>query len=252
MQKQALILFAGLTLLSGCAVLKKAVKEGNLTENNKSNLNILEITKNQNVTGESFFITRADVEVSGEDGNEKVVCSIKYTFPGTYLISIRNWTGIEVARIFFYKDSVMINDRINRILYYGSGKQLMEKYGFNQSVIPVILGDYLEKDSAGTGFGNCLNGFIKNEVVIGESVVDYTIDCKILKVITATFGNNHSIKLKFSNFLKNDKKLLPGEIEIEDSEKLAKIIVNIKKIEYPWNGTIEFIPGSKYQKIPLL
>ena len=47
------------------------------------------------------------------------MATIKYELPDKYLISIRSKAGIEAARIFITKDTVLINDRIksNSILW---------------------------------------------------------------------------------------------------------------------------------------
>ena len=58
--------------------------------------------------------------------------------------------------------------------------------------------------------------------------------------------------MNFSHFKREDNILIPGEIEIEDLIRMTKILLRLKRIEYPWNGTIEFIPGSRYEQIPLL
>jgi len=251
LQKQTLILIAGFILLSGCSVFKKAGISGNL-EINRNNINLPEELKNQNITNANFFISKAELEVSGIDGIEKLICSIKYVYPGTYLISIRNRTGIEAARIFLSSDTVLVNDRINRKLYYGSNKQMVEKYGFNQSVIPLILGDYLTDDLVRTESENCINGVFKKQDKYKGIFIDYTIDCRILKVISATTGTGNSFNLEFSRFMRIDNILIPEEIQIEDLKKMTKISIRIQRIEYPWNGSIEFIPGSGYEKIPLL
>lgn len=252
MQRETVILFAGFTILSSCAVFNKSGLEKNLGENINSNVIRLEIIKKQNITSRSFLISKAEVEMSGKEGNERVICSIKYVFPGTYLISVRNRTGIEGARLFISNDTVLVNDRINRKLFYGSSKQLLEKFDFNQSIISLILGDYLAEDSTEADSENCKNGYIEKQIFLNGSTINYTIDCKISKVVAATIGNDNEIKLKFSKFFRHDKILVPGEVEIENIGRMTKIFIKIENIEYPWNGSIEFIPGSKYERIPLL
>lgn len=252
MQKKSIILFAYFTLLYGCAVFNKSGLDRNLGENLNSNVISLEAVKLHNITNGSFSISKAEVELVGKERNERIICSIKYVYPGKYLISIRNRTGIEAARLFISRDTVLLNDRINRKLYYGSNTQLLEKYGFNQSVIPLILGDYLYDDLKGYGQENCKNGYLEKKIYFNGYAVNYTIDCKVLKVVSTKIDNDNEIKLKFSRFFVKDKILIPGEVEIENIERLTKIFIKIGNIEYPWNGSIEFIPGSGYEQIPLL
>ena len=252
MQKQTLILIIVFILGSGCSVLKKAGRSGNLRTNGSNSIILSEQLKSQNITNAGFFITKAELEVSGIDGNEKLICSIKYVYPGTYLISIRNRTGIEAARIFLSNDTVLVNDRINKRLYFGSNKQMIEKYGFNQSVIPLIMGDYLTEDLVSSESEGCIGGLFKKQDSYNGLVINYTIDCSILKVISAAIEKGNSFNLEYSRFMRLDNILIPEEIKIEDLEKMTKIFIRIVRIEYPWNGSIEFIPGSGYEKIPLL
>lgn len=252
MQKQTFILIIVFILGSGCSVLKRAGRSGNLGTNGSNSIILPEQLKNQNITNAGFFITKAELEVSGIDGNEKLICSIKYVYPDTYLVSIRNRTGIEAARIFLSNDTVFVNDRINRRLYFGSNKQMIEKYGFNQSVIPLIMGDYLTEDLVSSESEGCIGGLFKKQDRYNGLLINYTIDCRILKVIAAAIEKGNSFNLEFSRFMRLENILIPEEIKIEDLEKMTKISIRIVRIEYPWNGSIEFIPGSGYEKIPLL
>jgi hypothetical protein len=43
----------------------------------------------------------------------------------------------------------------------------------------------------------------------------------------------------------------PQRIEIIDDLKSINILLEIKKIESPWEGEIEFIPGSDYKVIKI-
>ncbi len=252
MQKQAVILSVSFTFLCSCAVFHKTPTETPAVKNVNSSTVLLELAKSQNISNENFFISKANVEITGNDGNEKLLCSIKYNVPGMYLISVRGRTGIEAARLFITGDSVLINDRINRKLYYGSSKKLIRKYGFNESIIPLILGDYLNGDLTEKNSEKCVNGLYKKVNSFNGNSIDYTIDCRILKVVSATTGYDNKVKLKYSGFITRDKILVPGEIEIRDLGGMTKILIKIEKIEYPWDGKIEFIPGSKFERIPLL
>lgn len=254
MQKIALILVIGYFSLISCSVFKHTAK----TEIEKSDklftVNDLEKVEDRNITNQNFFITKADIEIYGSEGTEKAILSIKYLFPGEYLLSIRNRTGIEAARIFISKDSVLVNDRINRKLYYGSRADLVEKYGVDQSIIPILLGDFVTGDYVNEKSGICMNGSLERICNVGGITINYILDCKRLKVISAVAKSGKTgepIKLNFSGFKKGDKFVIPGEIEIKNIRKIEKIILKIRKLEYPWEGSIDFIPGSRYEALPL-
>ena len=107
----------------------------------------MERIENQNLTKRNFFIQKAEIEILSEEENQKLIASIKFIYPDQYLISLKSKTGIEAARIFITDDTVLINDRINRKLYFGKPAQLKNKYGISPAVLPVVLGDFIKGNS---------------------------------------------------------------------------------------------------------
>lgn len=207
---------------------------------------------NENVTREGFFISKAEVEISDNSLSEKFLCSIKHNKIGEYIISVRSRTGIEGARIFIYNDTILVNDRINRKLYYGSEKDLFRKFSVTAEILPLILGDYIVSDFNKDTKLECSDGEVIDWQDIKGMKVEYTIDCRRLKVIAASFGVDNSVKLQFSHFNKSDDKFFPAEIKIFDTERNKNVVIKIKNIEYPWDGEIDFVPGTRYEQKPLL
>ena len=251
MLKRALILYLLLFLAGGCTVLRKQESGSKLAVVGESDMMIWKDVVNQNITTSNFFISKADVELTGKGVSDKFIASIKYLVTGEYLISLRSRSGVEGARIYISRDTVLINDRINRKLYYGSGKKMSNKYGFSPSVIPVILGDYITHDSLNE-MGKCINGEVMNSQLIRGIGIEYTLSCRELKVISARTGDTNSIRLKFSEYLNLNAKKVAGEIEFEDIARDIKLTIRIRKMESPWEGEINFIPGSGYEHIPLI
>ncbi len=71
-----------------------------------------------NLTQETLLILfKADVEVFNNGENRKLISTVKYRKPGNYLVSVKHRTGVEAARIYITKDTVLINDRIYKTLY---------------------------------------------------------------------------------------------------------------------------------------
>ncbi len=52
----------------------------------------------------------------------------------------------------------MINDRMDKKLYYGSTSYVKRKYGLTTAVLPVILGDYVNEDKADSNRVKCREG----------------------------------------------------------------------------------------------
>jgi len=254
LQKIALILVIVSLLLTSCSVFKYTEKTG--VESSGKLLTVSDLGKieEQNITKHNFFISKADIEIYGSEGTERAIFNLRYIFPGEYLLSIRNHTGIEAARIYISKDTVLVNDRINRRVYYGSKEDLFNKYGVDQSIIPILFGDFVSDDFVDKTIGVCMNGTLEKKRNVGDININYILDCKRLKVISAVVENENikeNINLKFSGFKKAKKTEIPGVIEIRNLGEIKKIGLKIRKFEYPWAGSINFVPGSKYEAIPL-
>lgn len=215
----------------------------------------IESLRKQNITSNNFFIQKAEIEISTGNKSEKLIGSMKFLKPDKFLISIKSRTGIEALRIFISPDTILVNDRINRKLLYASHDYLRTKYGLPDSVFALLLGDYVSNSVFGLNKRNCLNGKINLDGLIDGIDVKYIIDCKLNKVIYASneeILRGREVELKFDDFEKRGDILTAGKIEIRDVMGMLSIIIRIKKIEYPWNGSIEFIPGSRYELIKLL
>jgi hypothetical protein len=242
-------------LSTGCSVFrardsdKYGTSEGPVIGNGIKNL-----VKN-NLSGNSFFIQKADIEIYTPEGTERIMASIKYEFPHKYLVSIRSRTGIEAARIYISEDTILVNDRFNRKLYCGSERYLKDRYGVSADLIPVIFGDYINQNIPVNGLEECIGGMLKVEGVVKGTMISYVIDCKRGKSVAAIpqgSYNSEEIRMQYGDFIRTKDYFVPGKIEIEYSEKRRSVIVKIRKIETPWAGKVEFIPGSNYEIVPLL
>ncbi len=207
-------------------------------------------TENLNLTKKNFFIRKAEIKVISEDGSDSFLASLKFEQPDRFLLSLRSKTGIEAARIFLSGDTVLINDRINRILYHGSPMALKRKYGISASLLPVVLGDFLMNKVADPGSVTCING--KQDIV---SIIDgvrvlYTIDCKLMKTILAVPDNSMNragLEISYHDFFSEAHVVIPGRIEVKDLQRKLSVEIKIVKFESPWIGNIEFIPGNNYE-----
>jgi hypothetical protein len=240
---------------TGCSVVKNRNRNSNTLALNISEESVLKYTVNQNLTNKGFFIEKAEISIFTSEGKEKVLGSVKFEYPDKYLVSIKSKTGIEAARIFISKDTILINDRINKILYFGSPDYLRKKYGIPASSIPVIFGDFSGYKGPELTQSDCLDGKLLTSCIFSGVKINYVIDCKRGKSISATTENGlnkNRISISFNDFVKIDSINTPGRIEIEDSHNKSKIEIKIIKIDSPWTGSLEFIPGSKYEHLPLL
>jgi hypothetical protein len=249
LQKIAYILLVFLSL-SGCASFKKAQKTGEVVKDRNSFTEAGIIANN--LTGKGFFIQKALVQISSKDVNEKFLASIKFAMPDTFNISIRSRTGLEVARIFLTQDTVLVNDRLQRILYYGKPSALARKFGFNFDAIPLIFGDYIS--SGNKAVMNCINGESEISAVIHGLKIKYSIDCRRMKnsriVQEGSFGKSLS-EMEFDDYRKTDDISFPSLIKIKDTKTNSGISIKIDNVERPWIGNMRFVPGNRYDLIEL-
>jgi hypothetical protein len=254
LRKIVIIFIVGI-FIGGCSVTRKISNKA--IENSKKLFsgNILESIKNQNLTDSSFFIQKAELEVKTQTGKEKFICNIKFKSPDEYLISLKSRSGIEGARIYISKDTILVNDRINKKMYFGTSDFLKRKYGFAQSYLPLIFGDIVLDKNCEADQEKCSGDKLKILCSVNGVLLNYDIDCQKRKVILVNQVSNFvqgGLKIKYENFFKIGNILIPKIVEFGDSEFNTAIKIKILKVEYPWNGTIKFAPGKGYELIELV
>jgi hypothetical protein len=205
-----------------------------------------------NLTGKRFFIQKASVQISSKDINEKFLASVKFVPPDSFNLSIRSRTGLEVARILITEDTVLVNDRLQRILYYGKPGALTRKFGISLDFIPLVFGDYIQSGSIGDK--QCMNGFTEISGSLRGSKIRYLIDCRRLKntklVHEGSIGNLGT-EVEFDDFRKIDGIFYPSSIKVKEVKTNTVITIKIEEIERPFEGNIHFIPGNRYDLIEL-
>jgi hypothetical protein len=172
-----------LIVFSGCS----AVKTGKSRIVNKSLILTGDIgeTRKNNLSKDDFNILRADVVSKINEEEQKFIASFKYKSPGIWLLSIKSNTGIEAARAWISADTVLINDRLSKKLYYGESNALDKKYGIPVKAMPVLIGDFIEEEKMSNEPIQCIEGM--NEIIAKlENVrIEYVISCKDNKVISS-------------------------------------------------------------------
>lgn len=206
----------------------------------------------QNITGKSFFIQKVEVEFESEQLNGKFNAIIKYK-DDKYLISIKSKTGIEIARAFLSRDSIIINDRINKKIIYGKPDWAAKRFGFSYEILPILFGDYVTTNQDVTDTIKC--GYMTwIETRVKGVKLNYEIDCKNAKVRVAENEgslNEVTAQIEYSDYIRTDGILVPSDIKIRNFKPEWTVQIKLGKIERPWNGEIEFIPGSKYELFEL-
>jgi hypothetical protein len=254
LRKIILILIFGI-FIGSCSVTKKIGKKVSGNSNKLLSGNFIESVKNQNLTDSSFFIQKVEIEVITDIGKEKFIGNVKFEYPDKYLISLKSRSGIEGARIFISKDTILVNDRINKKMYFGTAVYLKKNYGLTQSCLPLIFGDIVLDKNYEDDAEKCTEGKFNINCIVNGVKLNYDIDCQKRKVVLVNQMNNfvqQDIRIKYNNFFNIGDILIPKIVEIEDSQYNTNIKVRILKVEFPWKGTVKFIPGKGYELIELL
>lgn len=240
-------------MLSGCTAMKKSsMRKPEVPA--VSHMTLRERILAMNMTMHDFNIPRADVEIISNGNNQKLIATLKYRRSGDYLISVKSRAGIEAARIYITKDTIMVNDRMYRKLYVGSSEYLLDKYGIATDLLPLLFGDYIEDLTEMETIKDCKTGVSEIQGYRDNRELWYFLDCIRGKVSGITISEKTGpagINIKFSDFKKYDHLMYPGKIVIEDTMEKTRIILGIGSVEYDSNDRLEFIPGRNYDKIIL-
>ncbi len=241
-----------LIFLSGCGVFKNRRNVSEIYEINQ--VHTLADIRNFNITKSGFYIQKAEIKITDEGNERKLLGSLKFNPPGKYLFSFKSLTGIEAARIMITKDTLLINDRINRKLFYGSPDNIGKKYGITFGMLPLFLGDILDNKLIGDSVINCRNGIGQTESNVDNKKVYFEIDCKKSKIAKADFLNeegNEGLKFRMEKIVSEEGMYFPKLVEIEDYNKSTTIEIKIGKIKFDGEEDIVFVPGRNYEKILL-
>ena len=249
MQKVVYIAVVLSALLGACSASRKATDATSPAVGVADGNTIKSIIAN-NLSAEDFHIQRADITVTQNEISARFTASIKFRKPDTMLITVRSRAGIEAGRGLITRDTIIINDRVNKKLLIGSASVIGKKYGIEPELIFVALGDIIVDEADINTPVKCLKGIYKDGYEINGRKVQYIVDCKMKKAVQAYFEGDirsGNLTIRFGDIVNIDGVLFPQKVEIDDDLSTLNILLEIKKIERPWNGRIGFVPGQGYK-----
>ncbi len=254
MRKITIILSCAV-VLSSCSVFRRTGNEAIESKRITSTGNILQQVVEQNIASKGFFIQKAEIEFDNGNGSEKYLASVKFEYPDKYLISVKSRTGIEGARIFIAKDSVFVNDRINKKLYIGTSLYLNRKYGLNKTLLPLIFGDLVLDKDPKMYTEICTDNRLIFECNLKGAKITYQVNCIKDKLSDTELFNDYSresIKIKYNNYFRSGNIIVPKNVEFSNLQISTRIKMKIIKLVYPYSETVKFVPGKGYELIELL
>ncbi|HEX2922099.1 MAG TPA: DUF4292 domain-containing protein [Bacteroidales bacterium] len=234
-------------LLIGCSIGRKGLPRN---KQEKYAPDLLETNKigNSNITHRDFFIQRALIDLENDGSKISLLANIKHKRTGEYLISIR-FGSIEAGRMYFNADTLLINDRINKVVYYGKPDFIYKRLGFSPGLFPLIFGDFV-KGETDNAILNCKEHSAEYVTSVKGLNIKYIIDClngKAKEVIQQGSLNNINSQIRYDRFFEAGNIFIPGEIYLRNIEPVFNMKLRIEKIESPWSGNIEFVPGKGYE-----
>ena len=245
-----------LIVATGCSVKRATLPTARNSDFTSSALLSVSDVTELNFTAQSFFIQRADINVVNNNQSQSATATIKFAQPDSFLISVRVLGGlVEAARIMLTSDTILINDRINNNLYFGSNQNVKRIYGFDLMFFPVLLGDLITASQTLSGI-NCDEG----NAVLRESsrgyIINYYIDCATKKCRKVIIENENDffaddIEIDFDNFGKDNKMIFPTHLKINNFANFVSFEITIRKVEFNEGSSIEFIPGRNYNMVEI-
>jgi hypothetical protein len=247
LQKVIVILLILVVFSEGCSVLRKSEKANLKPVERSENSELAGSIGENNISAGNFFIRKAEITVTTSKGMDRFTASVRFRKPDSVLINVRSKIGIEVARALLTKDTVLLNDKVNKKLMAGNTRQLEKKYGVNPSVLFALFGDFIIGEKDQKRLIKCQNGFYRDSFIINDRKVDYTVDCKRRKITGAYFEGSlttGNINLIYRNFKNMDGILVPREIDL--TEDLSEITINviIDNVEIGWREKLSSFPAA--------
>lgn len=255
MQKIGYISLIAAILITGCSTARKAGKTSGGIENKAgTSANTIESVIKNNLSNNNFYIQKADINIIQENISVRLVADIKFKKPDTMMITVRSRTGIEAGRALITKDTLIVRDRINKKLLIGEPAALGAKYGVDPLFILAILGDIVVEDNDKTKSMECVRGDFSREFNVRGKIVEYVIDCQRKKLKHAYLEGDiksGNITIDMNDFNNSESAVYPGKIVINDDLKSLTVVIEIKKIESPWNGKIGAVSGQGYKVVKI-
>lgn len=250
MRKIILISILICSISLSCSVGKKSIRDNYTSPELTGSSNTLKEILRNNLSNNDFYIQRADVRLTQENVTVRFNAAIKFRRPDSLLVSVKAKTGMEAGRALITRDTLIINDRINKKVIVGDAKSIRKKYGIDPYYMFALLGDLIVNESEEVKDIDCKKGLTLPRLQVNDKRIEYTIDCNKGKIVKAFFEGDirsGNISIGYSDFITVSRVRFPEKIEISDDMNNINILIEIRKIDMPWEGPMRLIPGSGYK-----
>jgi len=243
LQREIKIIIVLILITAGCSVQRKVGTEKDGISGTYSAEEFYRRIRENNITNRSFYIRKAEVEISTEKIRHNLIMTVKFINIDSSAINIRTKTGFEIGRVFIGRDTITLIDRINKQQLIMSSDYLRRRYGLEGDLLYMIFGDLLIFPDKIKGKISCISGRSENGYSCDEQVYKALVDCRIMKIEEISIQSNRmdkTINMYFSEFRKEQGVILPGSSRIIIQEDNIQLVIRPERIEVGWNGNAGF------------
>lgn len=238
-------------VISGCAAGKKRRAEEGPAVPEMSYENVLQRVVENNIVSGGFIIPRGSIELRGTPVEGEFGFNAKLNNLGDMVLSVRGPLGIELVRFLAVGNELCIIERLGRTVYLGKKDEIMSKYGLPADFALIIFGDFTETDYKSIEREGEDRIIIEYDEGSRRRVVTICADeAKKCKESIVSDMPEGAIELGFGDFKTDGKLKYPGEITIEEKNRLFHVILNIEQFTGGFTDPIEFV-FPQYRRKPL-
>lgn len=201
-----------------------------------------------NISGDGVFVRRGRLESFIDGDRNRFTFNIRVSVDGKWLVSVRSFASIEVARIYADKDGVTILDRLGRTATIRSWNSLNREFGLSYEVLPMILGDVPYSRAMVRRRLDC---GAEEPLDIGWANLVMTTDCDVFKASSMVIKENsfgNEVRIDGSGFRKTaEGKSYPTIIEVTERRESFNLKITLEDVETRWNGAVDFAIPAGYK-----
>lgn len=236
-----------MVMVSGCGVFRKALISGDEPDPDAGIIMYSDIAGNNIATG-GLFVRRGRVESLVDGERDRFTINLRVSADGIWLVSIRSFAGIEIARIHADREAITILDRLSRRATVIGWDELNRQFGLTYSMLPLIMGDVPENRNLLRKRVECA-GEVPFSVDWADVIM--TTDCSAFKMTTMILRDNaygREVKIRAEGFRISAGGLAyPEIIEVIEEKGIFFIRIALEDVETGWNGNIDFDIPSGYK-----
>jgi hypothetical protein len=234
-------------MVSGCGVFRKSIRPEDSNYTPEGFVLYGDIVDN-NITSKGVFVRKGRIESLVNGVRDRFTINLRVSEKGDWLVSVRSFAGIEIARIHADREAVTILDRLARNATIFTWNDINRQFGLTYEMLPAILGDIPENKGLRKKKIHCTNPLL---VSVGWADFVVTPDCTQLKVSSMIISDNvfkREVEISLSEFKKSgETEIYPQIVEVMELTGNFSLNIFFEDVVTGWNEEIEFVIPSGYK-----